>query len=82
MGSWGEFPFHLEISIHPAGSAIIPEYAQIIHLTSIHWVYMKMLQVPLTTINILVNKELKAFVMDEITEFSFMGYGKMKEGSY
>lgn len=40
-----------------------------------------MLQALLTTINILVNKELKAFVMDESTEFSFMGYGKMKEGS-
>lgn len=40
---------------------------------------MKMPQAPLSTINLMVNKLLKAFVVDGITEYFSKGYEKMKE---
>lgn len=41
-----------------------------------------MSQAPLSIINLMVNKGFKAFMMAEITQFCFKGYGKMNEGRY
>lgn len=43
---------------------------------------MKMSQAPLSNIDLMVNKGLKAFVMDEIIQFCSKGYGNMKEENY
>lgn len=44
---------------------------------------MKMSQAPLSTINVMVNRVLKAFVMDRIIEVFFSkGYENMNEENY
>lgn len=40
---------------------------------------METSQAPLSNINLMVNKGLKAFVMGEIIQFCSKAYGKMKE---